>query len=433
MVFVNINTKLLVFNGGLSMLLKNKLLSGLGSSLEWFDFALYGFLAPIFSQIFFSSAKSHWVSLIATYGVFAIGFIARPVGAIIFGYLGDRYGRLVPLRAIPILITIATALIACLPTYEAVGNLSIVLLVAIRIIQGILLGGEFSGNIVYLCESSTSWKYLWGSLGSCTGSLGIIIASFVATLCYNLFTNDFMYSYGWRIAFLLSIPLGALTFFIRLKIPESPVFCPKTKINPLVQVIRAHKANLFLGLGIICLHSTSFYFVFMFLPVYLSKFRHLSESAALLHNTAFLLIHLVFIPLFGIAVNFIGGLKSLIVISALFCILSLPIFYYLSHGNGSIIFFCLLALSVMTAANAAIIPGLLTEITPHLVRYTLLGLIFNVGFGIFGGLTPASVLLLTNKSYGTLAPGFYLSTTALVTLVFAIVSAARRGNSSEIR
>lgn len=415
------------------MLLKNRFLSGLGSSLEWFDFALYGFLAPIFSHIFFSPGKSHWVTLVATYGVFATGFLARPIGAIIFGYLGDRYGRLVPLRIIPVLITIATALIACLPTYDSVGNLSIVLLITIRIVQGILLGGEFSGNIVYLCESSPSWKYLWGSLGSCTGSLGIIIASFVATLCYNLFSNDFMYSYGWRIAFLLSIPLGTLTFFIRLKIPESPVFCPKNTINPLVKVIKAHKANLFLGLGIICLHATSFYFVFMFLPMYLSKFRHLSESAALLHNTAFLVIHLIFIPLFGIVINLMGGLRSLIIISILFCILSLPIFYCLAHGNGTIIFICLLALSIMTAANAAIIPGLLTEITPHLVRYTLLGLIFNIGFGVFGGLTPVAVLLLITKSYGTLAPGFYLSTTALVTLVFAIVASARRGNSSEIR
>jgi MHS family proline/betaine transporter-like MFS transporter len=412
------------------MLLKNKILSSFGSSLEWFDFALYGFFAPIFSQIFFATPENHWITLMAAYGVFAIGFLARPIGALVFGYLGDKYGRIISLRITPVLITIATVLIACLPTYKSVGNLSIVLLITVRIIQGILLGGEYAGNIVYLCESSHKWRYLWGSVGSCAGSLGIIIASAVATVFYSVFTDTFMHNYGWRIAFLFSIPLGVLTFYIRLKIPESPDFQFRNNTNPLAEAITEYKVNILIGLGLICLHATSFYFTFMFLPVYLSKVRHLTESAALLHNTAFLLIHLLAIPVFGMIVNFVGGKKSIITIAALFSLLSLPIFYGLSHGTGTVIAFCLLILSIMTAVNAAIIPGLLAEMTPSFVRYTVLGLVFNVGFGVFGGLTPLVVLWLITKSYGTISPGLYLTAAALVTLTVAITTNLRERKGS---
>jgi MFS transporter, MHS family, proline/betaine transporter len=296
-------------------LLKNRIFSGLGSSLEWFDFALYGYFGNIFSKVFFSHANSKtWEAILATYLIFFIGFAARPVGALIFGYIGDKFGRVISLRITPVLITLTTIMLACLPTYHAVGNFAILLLALTRIIQGILIGGEFAGNIVYLCESTKKWKYLLGSLASCSGSLGIILASLVASIFYSTFSTHFMYTNGWRLAFLLSVPIGLTAFFIRLKMTESEEFSKKrASKNPFLITIKHYKKKLLLLLGLICLHATSFYFVFMFLPVFLTKVRHFPESAALFKNTAFLILHLLCIPVFGFLVNYIGGLRATLI------------------------------------------------------------------------------------------------------------------------
>jgi len=416
------------------MLLKNRIFCGVGGSIEWFDFALYGFFAPIFSEIFFlHSYKNKLIALIAAYLIFAVGFAARPLGGLIFGYLGDKYGRLIPLRITPLSITFFTALMAFLPTYKSIGDTAVVLLIFTRILQGILLGGEFAGNIVYLCESSSQWKYFWGSIGSCTGSFGIILASITASLFYFIFLHSFMYEYGWRIAFLCSIPLGVIAFFIRLKMLESPEFLAKPSYkNPINESVKHHKKLLFSCVGIIYLHATSFYFVFIFLPVFLNKIRHLQESAALLHNTIFLLIHLCLIPVFGFIVNIVGGLKSQIAIGLLFLFLSVPTFYFVAYGTEIQIFASIFILSIMTAINAAIIPGLLSSLIPTEIRYTLLALSFNIGFGIFGGTTPLIALFLLDKSGKMLLPGVYLAIVALVTLVVSNMAKIRE-KAYEIR
>lgn len=434
LVFVNNNTFSLVFMVVLSMLSKNRMFCGLGSSIEWFDFALYGFFGPLFSKLFFSHAhENKWFALTVTYLIFAAGFAARPVGGLIFGYLGDKYGRLVSLRITPLLITFFTTLMAFLPTYQAVGRTAVMLLIVTRIFQGILLGGEFTGNIVYLCESSLRWKYLWGSIGSCTGSFGIILASITVSVFYFLFPYSFMYEYGWRIAFLCSIPLGVITFYVRLKILESPEFkADDSYENPIREGVLYYKKLLILCVGIVYLHATSFYFVFIFLPVFLNKIRHLQESATLLHNTLFLIIHLCFIPLFGFIVNLIGGFKSQIAIGLLFVFLSMPIFYFIAYGTESQVVISLFVFSVMTAINAAIIPGLLSSLIPTKIRYTLFALSFNIGFGIFGGMTPFVGLFLTNTSGKILLPGVYLTIVALVTLIVSYM-AMKAGNFYEIR
>ena len=399
------------------MSLKNNIFSGLGSIIEWFDFALYGFFGPIFSVVFFPSAlQKTWLSLIITYLVFAIGFAARPIGALVFGFLGDKYGRLFSLRLTPIFITFFTASIAFLPSYQFVGNAAIFLLIVIRILQGILLGGEFAGNIVYLCESSWKWKYFWGSIGSFTGSLGIVIASVTASIFYTKFSSPFLYEYGWRIAFLFSVPFGLIAFFTRLKMRESPCFQKSTSCkNPITTSIRYHKKTIYACIGLIYLHATSFYFVFMFIPVYLTKVRQLTESDALLHNTGFLIAHLFLIPLFGIIVNLYDGLKSQVIVGITFTFLSMPIFYFIAYGTKNQILVSLFIFSAMTAINAAIIPGLLSKIIPNEVRYTILALSFNIGFGIFGGITPFLSLFLIKLCQNIMIPSAYLSFAALMT------------------
>ncbi len=400
------------------MLLKNRVFSGLGSTLEWFDFALYGFFGSTFSKIFFPEiGKSAWLSLVTTYAIFSVGFAARPVGSLIFGYIGDKYGRLFALRLTPILITLTTVAMGLLPTYNSIGGYAILFLLITRIVQGILLGGEFGGNIVYLCESSTKWKYFWGSIGSCSGSLGIILASGVASIFYAYFSPEFMFSYGWRIAFLLSIPLGVIATIMRFSMSESPEFHLDKSFNPLMTSLKYHKKTFFYCLGLIYLHATSFYFVFMFLPVFLIQIRHLPESAALLNNTGFLILHLLLIPVFGVIVNFTNGFKSIMTISLIFILTTLPIFYWIAYGSANQLLLSLFIFSITTSFNAAVIPGLLSQLIISKVRYTILSFVFNVGFGVFGGIMPFLGLLIIEKTGNIMSPAIYLTFVSFVTFL----------------
>lgn len=404
--------------------MKYKWLCGLTSSIEWFDFTLYGFFAPILSKEFFANPKN---SLILTYLIFSLGFFARPIGGLIFGYIGDRYGRLAPLRATPLLITFLTAMIAFIPTYNSIGNASIILLVTIRFLQGIVLGGEFSGNVVYLYESSNNWKYFWGSISSCSGSFGIILASLTVSMLYFFLSKTFLYELGWRIAFLFSIPLGIASFLVRLKLHESQEYRQSALSgNPLLKAFLNYKSLLIMCIGIISLHAASFYFTFMFIPAFLEKIRNVPHSSALLHNSIFLILHLLFIPIFGIVVNFIGGIRSKIIIILSFSLLILPIFSLVAYGNENQIFYGILILSIMSSINAAIIPALLSKIIPCEIRYTILALSFNVGFAIFGGVTPALGLYLVKITGVKTSPAIYILITSLVTLLFLLLSIKTR-------
>lgn len=401
------------------MYLKNRVLSAIGGSFEWFDFALYGFFSPIFAEIFFShKTSSKPVALIIAYGVFAIGFAARPIGGLLFGYLGDKYGRIFALRITPLLSALTSVCMALLPTYAYAGNLAIVFLLITRILQGIFIGGEFTGNIVYLCESSENKKYFWGSIGSLTGSFGIFLASITTSFFYWFFSKSFMITYGWRIAFLIAVPLTIITFLIRLKITESPKFHQGFKHqNPMIVSYTQHKKRTLLCLGLILLHAISFYFVFMFIPIFLTKIRHLPESAAFTKNTTFLIFHLMFVPIFGWGLDKINGLKSTITIACFFVFLSIPLFYLICVGTAHTILISLFCFSIMTAFNAAVIPGLLSSLIPTRVRFTVLAFTYNVSFGIFAATVPFVCLLLIHKTGSIISPAFYMTLAALITLV----------------
>lgn len=403
-------------------MLKLKLASATGSILEWYDFALYGFFGTLFSQIFFPASMPSWLSLMAAYGVFAIGYLARPIGALIFGYLGDRYGRIKVLKITPLLISIATALIGLLPVYKTMGAAVIFLLLLARFSQGVFLGGEFAGNIVYLCESSPKWSYYWGSIASCTGSLGIMLASVTISLVYSSFNHVIVENYIWRAVFLSAIPLGCVVHYLRRDMLETPAYSAirnMAAINPLKKAYFQHKKQFFLALGIVYLHATSFYFVFVFIPLFLSNYKKITQATALVNNAGFLILHIMLIPFFGYLSQKLGGRWMQQAAALLFILLSYWLFLGIDSGSLEYVNGCLLGFSILTAINAGFVPGLLAEVLPVETRYTLLAFCFNLGFGIFGGLTPVLCLLLTRSSYGTISPVFYLIFTSVISLAIS--------------
>jgi MHS family proline/betaine transporter-like MFS transporter len=396
---------------------------GLGSSLEWYDFALYGFFAPVFAKQYFPQVNDQ-INLLQAFSLFAIGFLVRPLGGLVFGKLGDQYGRIRCLKVTPILITIPTVFIAFLPTYDQIGLLAPILLLISRIIQGLFIGGEYAGNMVYMCEASSTKRYFFGSIASCTGSFGILIASSVSSGLYWLFSNDFVESFGWRIAFLASAILGILAYKMRKNIAETMDF-EQLKTNnqlsrsPILEALRRQWASCLVALSLLFLHATTFYAVFTFMPSLISTSKDLIPGMALRYISLFLFIRLGVIPLIGLLAQKVGGKNMMRISATLFIFLSYPLFSIISKTETQALW-AIVSLGIfafLTTLNAGTIPGLLTEILPSRTRYTTFSLVFNAGFGIFGGIAPLFLQWIITNTKNTNHAAWYLVISGMVALL----------------
>jgi MHS family proline/betaine transporter-like MFS transporter len=400
---------------------KDKFASGLGSVLEWYDFALYGFFAPLIAQLYFPSSSSN-IGLLKAFSIFTIGFIARPIGALVFGSISDRYGRVASLKMTPILITLPTMIFSILPTYQEIGLFAPITLTILRIWQGICIGGEYANNIVYLCETTNqSRRYFVGSIGSCTGSLGIFLASSIATICYKIFSSQDLLVWGWRTAFALSSILGIIVYLLRKNMNETPVFqklldnksCVK---NPVFKSFKSNFKDYILSFGLIFLPATSFYYVFMFLPNFLNDILNMNAGEVFGENSLSLFLRLLIIPLLGLMADKIGGIKIARLSCVLFLFTSYPLFYLITHSatKSGLFFF---AFAMLTTLNAATTPGLLINLLKPETRCTMLSFTFNLCFGVFGGIVPLISLLLITQFDNKTASIFYLMFTALITFI----------------
>lgn len=405
------------------MRVRDKIASGLGSVLEWYDFALYGFFAPLIAQLYFPS-QAQGTSLLKAFSVFAIGFVARPIGALIFGTISDKHGRIVSLKVMPILITVPTILFAILPTYQQIGITAPIILVLLRIMQGLCIGGEYATNIVYLCETANQNRiYFTGSIGSCTGSLGIFIASCIATIWYLLFPIDILLKWGWRFAFAISLLIGIGTYIMRNNMSETDVFKQLSENNlltgkPIFESFRYQLNDYMIAIGLTFLPATAFYYVFMFLPNYLSSLHGLNSVRILGDNSLSLLARLFIIPVIGLIADNIGGIKIARLSCVLFLLLSYPLLYNILHtANTNLKQVFVFTIAMLTTLNAGTTPGLLVELIKPNTRCTILSFTFNFCFGVFGGIVPIMSLLIIEKTGSDMAPTYYLLTAALITFV----------------
>lgn len=205
--------------------MRKVLLAGMiGNGLEWYDYALYAYMVTLISKLFFP-AGNEAVHLLATLGIFAVGFIARPFGGILFGMVGDKFGRRTALVAAIFLMAFPTGCIGLLPTYEQVGILAPLLLVLLRVMQGLSLGGAFSGTVIFLVEHSPpARRGLVGSTSLASLAVGFLLGSLVVMLMQVSLSEAQFESWGWRIPFLLGVPIGFIGLYIRNHTEESPVY-----------------------------------------------------------------------------------------------------------------------------------------------------------------------------------------------------------------
>jgi len=397
----------------------------IGNILEWYDFGLFAIFSPFFSQLFFSSTDPY-SDTIKTFAVFAVGFICRPIGSLIFGYLGDRRGRASTLRLSILMISIPTLLLALLPTWSQVGILAPILLTLVRVWQGISLGGEYSGNIIYLAESApANYRATFTSFAATGANLGILLATIIGTVCSVWMSDDTLKSYGWRIPYLLSGIFSIIIYFTRLKLDETKVFNwlkEKRKVsqNPISVAFHKNVFQMFRTLGLVCLGSTFYYFSFIWIPIFLKNQLHYSTSLVSIMMSVIFILMLILVPLAGWLCDQIGRRKLLLFNALAVALLAIPILWLLHFGNFILIVLMLFVLTIVSSLEQATTSIAVIENFPIPARYTGLSISYNIGNGLLGGTVPMICAWLTEKFHASLAPAFYIAICALITFTVVL-------------
>lgn len=396
----------------------------LGNVLEWYDFALYGYFAAIISPLFFPS-NDPIISLITTFAVFAVGFIMRPLGALLFGYFGDRYGRKNSLAAAILLMAIPTTLMGLLPTYATWGITASLLLTLLRLLQGLAVGGEFTGSIVYLIEHAPSHQRgFYGSLAMSSAFLGLLLGSGVAALTGFISNDPEFHSWVWRIPFLISILLGVIGLYLRLSMPESPYFKKlqieqRNESKPIHYTFKRYYGKMLCAIALVALPSLAFYLSFVYLVTYFQVYRGISQALALEINTLAMVAILFVIPVLGWLSDRLGR-KPIIMSGALgFLILSYFTYHLIWWPHPIYIFMAQFIFAILVSASYAAIPAWLCESFPTEVRYTALSFPYNLANAIFGGTAPLVATTLIRVTHNKYVPGLYLMGVALMTLIVA--------------
>ncbi len=403
-----------------------------GNALEWYDFGLFGFFAPVISDQFFPSADPR-AALLNTFGVFAAGFLMRPLGAVLFGHLGDRMGRKRALGLSVLLMAVPTALVALLPTYAQIGLAAALLLLVVRLLQGLSVGGEYVGSMAYLAESAPPGRRGFDSSWcNVSGSVGGLIGAGLATALTRVLTPEQVREWGWRLPFLLSIPAGAASWRLRQTIAESPRFqevCLAGKVArlPLRESLRTDRRAFLTIAGLSLLASIGWYLPWVWLVTWLDAINRprLPEWEALASDTLATAALIVLTPLGGALSDRLGRKPVILAGSVGYLVLAYPLFVWMSQGTFAAALGGQLVSAVLTALYGGASLAAFVELFPTQTRYSGLALSYNVAVAVCGGTTPLFATWLVGATGSTLAPAFYLMAAALGTTCAAAIMPER--------
>ncbi|MFN7039275.1 MAG: MFS transporter [Alphaproteobacteria bacterium] len=389
------------------------IISGMiGNTLEWYDFALYGHFATIISKLYFPTDNPS-LSLIAAFSVFAAGFLMRPIGGVLFGYIGDKFGRKASLILSILLMAIPTACIGILPTYDQIGIFAPLLLTLIRLLQGLSLGGGFSGCIAFTIEHAPeNRRGFAGSASVFSMCAGILLGLGVATLFSHILPIEKYESWGWRVPFIISIFIGLIGLYMK-NLNESPEYIKAKNEGtlsktPLREVTKFYLPELMVAIGIYFTVTVPFYTLMIFMNSFMSKIIGQPIRDALLMNSISIVILMCILPYASSLSDRIGRKPVLIFSSVAFILMTYPIFQLLMTNGfiapllGQILFATILAFYI------APVPAILVELFPTSVRFTGVALSYNISAAVFGGTTPAVAIWLIENTEREDALAFYI-------------------------
>jgi MHS family shikimate/dehydroshikimate transporter-like MFS transporter len=396
--------------------------SFIGTTIEWYDFFLYGTAAAlVFNRLFFPTLDP-LAGTLSAYGTFAVGFVARPLGGAIFGHYGDRLGRKQMLIWSLVVMGVATALIGVIPTYDAIGIWSPILLVALRFLQGIGVGGEWGGAVLLAVEHSTAarrgFSGSWAQMGV---PGGLLLATAVFAVLSSSLSSSALLSWGWRVPFLLSVVLIAIGLFVRLRILETPSFARvkderRESRVPLLDVFREHPREIVIGMGMRFAQNVVFYIYTVFVLSYGERTLGYPRPVMLRGVMLASLLGLVAIPLWSHLSDRIGRKPVYLFGVAFSLLIVFPFFWLMERGPGFVALALVLAMNVGHDSMYGPMAAYLSELFGARVRYTGASLVYQLTSVFSGGVAPfiATVLL---ARYGSRSVAAYVAECCVITAI----------------
>lgn len=409
---------------------KRALIAGsIGNFIEWYEFAVYGFLATVIARNFFQLAgEAPLTGLILTYASFAIAFFFRPLGAIIFGRIGDRIGRKPTLIIVLVMMTLATTAIGLVPVYASIGIAAPLILTGLRILQGLFAGGEYGGAVSLMTEFAPRGKRgLYGAWQSFTVALGLLAGAGVVALISAILSPEELYAWGWRLPFFLAIPMGGVALWLRVKMEETPGFLRQQKQQQQYPQLTANVGQtlkaILTGIGRLMVWSAAGYTYLVIMPAYLQSSLHTGFHQALLIAVISNIGFAITILPAGMLSDKWGRRNVMVMAAVLLLILALPLLKILQAESSTLLVKALVVLVAggLVGMLAGPGPAMLSEMFPTKVRYTGLGLAYSLSNAIFSGCAGLIITGLIKQTGNLDIPAYYVMATAVVS-IFALMT-----------
>lgn len=392
--------------------------------IEWYDFGLFIFMAPIIGAHFFPQQSTNMATIDALI-VFAIGFLCRPLGGICFGYFGDTKGRARTIRISILLITLSTLLVGVLPSYETIGIIAPILFIILRLIQGFSIGGEYSGILIYLAEfAPDKQRGFITSFAVGGANLGFLLATLTFIVLNTFFSDELIKEWVWRLPFILIGIPGSILIYYRFKLSETHVYTALKKNHliermPFITAIQCAPYQLIKILGLTCMSATFYYFFVGYIPTYLVQYLGFSLHVALVIQSIMLVAMLFLVPIAALCGDYFSRKKMLIITTSSVLLLIFPCFYLLQLHSLAWTGLALGIVTLLSSLDQGNTVTAVVENCPENVRYSGVAFTYNLGNALFGGTIPLiATLLIDNVSLA--APSYYLFFMAAISLITAL-------------
>lgn len=402
----------------------------IGNTLEWYEYTLYAYFSVVISSLFFPEYDK-FTGMMLTFASFAVGLAARPLGGIIFGYLGDRYSRKNMLTITMLMMSIPTLCIGLLPTYEKIGIMAPLILISLRIVQGVALGGEFGASCVYLYESAQQKRRsFFGTLALTGVGMGLMLSSLTIFAIETFYTKEEVYAYAWRLPFFISVFGAVLGLYMRRSLIETVDFITvqKTKSfarNPFKEMITFHKLTLVKLFAIFLTTQISFFVVFIFGKSMMMEFLHYDAFTANKFNLLTVTSYTVATLIFGYLADKIDK-KILIALGALgIAIAAYPFIAALRNADEGMVVIMSIIMGMLIGITEGTLNPLVAESFPTRIRATSVAFCWNFTSVAFGAVSPLIAMWLIHNTVGIDAVAYYLAGVALISAASVLYSLAR--------
>jgi MHS family proline/betaine transporter-like MFS transporter len=393
-----------------------------GNIVEYYDFGVYAVYAVVISNVFFPAVMPDHLRILYTFSIFAMGFFMRPLGGIFFGYIGDKFGRKASLTISILGMAFCTFGIGLLPGYETIGVLAPLLLILMRMFQGLCVGGEGAAVAIFILEHTEGYRPgLMGSIVMASNMVGTLLATFVAIIIKKFFGDETMY---WRYAFFLGGFIGLIGLYMRYSLSETPAFEAKKKNNqllknPLKEAFRTHWKSMLLVLFLGGTTSAVAYTIRGYLTAFFTEVMFYPREDALFLTSIALFCMIVFMPLFGIVADKMGYRKFFFTVCYTVIFTIIPVFMLIANPIENIGYVMLGILLLSALASAICAPAYPYAIKSFEVELRFSGVAssWNLGNALLGGTTPAICVYFTEVMHTPIAPAFYLIVVSLALII----------------